>query len=157
MNKLICTLLCILLMLNAYCQKKLAGEYRSNFAVKGFVTEDLSLLCDSTFVFTRSGDKQAFTVKGKWAFTNGHVKLTADTTAANPTSLFWGRWYFEGNKLFEYSAADYKQFVKSTLGFKDTSAKIIDIPEPNMAHYKNPDKFKLYYLKKVASSNCSGK
>jgi hypothetical protein len=78
-------------MLSCYCQKKLAGEYKGNFAQKGYIVEELSLHCDSTFTFIRSGDKQAFKVKGTWAFINSHIMLTADTSLGKPSSLFCGR------------------------------------------------------------------
>jgi hypothetical protein len=138
----------------ACCQKKVAGVYKSNFAINNMVTEKLTLLCDSAFVFVRQGDAKHFTARGTWQYRDDHVFLHADTATSAANPLLRERWFYNNGRLLAFSPTDYKQYVTSTLKVKDTSTRVIDIPEPNMAHYKNPGKFSLYYLQQVSRSNC---
>ena len=141
----------------AGCQKKIPGSYKSNFAIKGVFVEELTLTCDSTFEFNRYGDARHPYIKGKWGFLDDHVFLIADTAPGRKNGFFWQTFFYKEGHLLAFSPADYKMYVKNSLSFKDTSARLIDIPEPNMAYYKHTGKLKLYYLAKVGNANCNSK
>jgi len=157
MKILICIAFFVAWALSACGQQKIPGSYKSNFAIKGTFVEKLQLTCDSTFEFTRYGDLAHPVIKGRWGFIDDHVFLIADTAAGKPNGYFWQTFYFSKGRLLAFSPTDYRMYVKNKLNFKDTTARLIDIPEPNMAYYKHTGKLRPYYLAKVGNANCNNK
>jgi len=157
MKTIACVLIFLFPLSGLYCQKKIAGVYKSNFAIKGAFVEELSLACDSTFEFTRYGDAAHRYVKGKWGFIDNHVFLIADTAAGGVNGFFWQTFFVDNGRLLAFSPEDYKMFVAKSISFKDTATRVIDIPEPNMAYFKNTGKLKLYFLERVNTANCNSK
>jgi hypothetical protein len=80
MKRLVLTILSILLAIALSGQKKIVGEYQSNFPTYGMFGETLKLNCDSTAILNFRGDMMNDNSYGRWKVENKTLVVIFDTT-----------------------------------------------------------------------------
>ena len=95
------TMFILLFAINAFGQKKIVGEYQTNFPTYGMFDKTLKLNCDSIAVLNFRGDLMNDNSFGRWKIENKILTVIFDTTKSiNSRYKYTLNFKIKGNRLY---------------------------------------------------------